>query len=128
LSSSKLMGNWLRVLDTAERSQVDHRVPQQLHAIAVLLEAFKAEQQALKLIFPGKGPFDPHPQCMDGGGEEAFAAALGALAVAGILWDVGNQAGIEPEERYDATEVLSSTNRRLDSQCERAFFNFEKLG
>ena len=35
--------NWLQVLDTAERAQVDHRVPQQLHAIVPLLEAFKAE-------------------------------------------------------------------------------------
>jgi hypothetical protein len=28
---------------------------------------------------------------MDGGVEEAFASALGMLAVARILWDVGNQ-------------------------------------
>jgi uncharacterized CHY-type Zn-finger protein len=35
--------NWLQVLDTAERSQVDHRVPQQLHPIVPLLDAFKAE-------------------------------------------------------------------------------------
>jgi hypothetical protein len=32
---------------------------------------------------------------MDGGIEEAFAAALGALAVTGVLFDVGNQAGIK---------------------------------
>ena len=35
--------NWLRVLDTAERAQVDQRVRQQLHAIVPLLDAFKAE-------------------------------------------------------------------------------------
>ena len=38
-----LPNNWLQVLDTAERSQVDHRVPQQLHPIVPLLDAFKAE-------------------------------------------------------------------------------------
>jgi hypothetical protein len=32
---------------------------------------------------------------MDGGVEETFAAALRRLAVAGILLDVGDQAGIE---------------------------------
>jgi hypothetical protein len=32
---------------------------------------------------------------MDGGVEEAFAAALGALAIARILFDVGDQAGVE---------------------------------
>ena len=32
---------------------------------------------------------------MDGGVEEAFAPPLGVLAVAGILLDVGDQAGIE---------------------------------
>ena len=47
-----------------------------------VLEAFKAEQQPLELVFPGKGPFDPHPQRMDGGVEEAFASAFGRLAVA----------------------------------------------
>jgi hypothetical protein len=34
--------NWLRVLGTAERSYVDHRVPQQLHAVVPLLDAFKS--------------------------------------------------------------------------------------
>ena len=32
---------------------------------------------------------------MDGGVEEAFASTLGRLAVARILFDVGNQASIE---------------------------------
>ena len=32
---------------------------------------------------------------MNGGVEEAFAAVLGALTVTGILFDVGNQAGIK---------------------------------
>jgi hypothetical protein len=40
----RFRNNWLRVLDTAEGSQVDHRVPQQLHPIMALLDAFKPEQ------------------------------------------------------------------------------------
>jgi len=52
--------NWLQVSGTAERSQVDQRVRHQLHAIVPLLDAFKTQQQALELIFPRKGPLDPH--------------------------------------------------------------------
>ena len=36
--------NWLRVLGTAELTQIDQRVRHQLHAIVPLLDAFKAEQ------------------------------------------------------------------------------------
>src|SRR5437667_2481075 len=50
--------NWLRVLGTAERSQIDQRIRQQLHAIVPLLYAFKSEQQPLELIFPRKGPLN----------------------------------------------------------------------
>jgi hypothetical protein len=32
---------------------------------------------------------------MEGGVKEAFAAALGALAITGVLFDVGDQAGIK---------------------------------
>src|SRR5215467_10762213 len=87
--------NWLQVSGTAERSQVDQRVRHQLHAIVPLLDTFKSEQQPLELIFPRKGPLDTHPQGMDDGVEEALAPTLGALAVTGILFDVGDQAGIE---------------------------------
>ena len=59
------------------------------------LDTFKSEQQSFELIFPGKGPFDTHPQRMDRFIEEAFASALRALTVPGILWDVGDQARIE---------------------------------
>ena len=41
-----------------------------------LLDAFKSQKQPLELVFPGKGPFDTHPQRMDGGVEEAFAQFL----------------------------------------------------
>ena len=71
--------NWLQVSGTAERSQVDQRVRHQLHAIVPLLDAFKTEQQPLELIFPRKGPLDPHPQRMDGGVEEALTSTLGVL-------------------------------------------------
>src|SRR5947209_20520674 len=81
--------NWLRVLDTAERSQIDQGICHQLHPIVSLLDAFKSEQQPLELVFPRKGPFDTHPQCMDGCIEEPLASALGGFAIAGILFDVG---------------------------------------
>jgi hypothetical protein len=85
----------LRVLGTAERAQVDHRIPQQFHPIVPLLDTFKAEQQPLERILPGKGPLDTHSQRMDGFVEEAFASALGVLVVPGILFDVGDHARIE---------------------------------
>src|SRR5712692_11620742 len=87
--------NWLRVLGTAERSQIDQRIRQQLHAIVPLLDAFKSEQQPFELIFPRKGQLDTHPQGMDGFVEQAFASTLGSLSVARILFDVGDQARIE---------------------------------
>src|SRR5712691_8233596 len=91
----RITDNWLRVLDTAERAQVDQRVRQQLHAIVPLLDAFKAEQHPLELVFPRKRPLDPHPQRMDGGVEQPLAPTLGRLAVARILFDVGNQPRVE---------------------------------
>ena len=87
--------NWLRVLDTTECSQVDQRVGQQLHRIVSLLDAFKSEQQPLELIFPGKGPFDPHPQGMNGFIEESLASTLGRFAIAGILFNVRDHTCIE---------------------------------
>ena len=87
--------NWLRVLDTAERPQIDQGICHQLHPIVSLLDAFKSEQQPLELIFPRKGPFDPHPQRMDGCIEEPLASALGGFAIAGILFDVGDHPRIE---------------------------------
>ena len=58
--SAHLTNNWLRVLGTAERSQIDQRIRHQLHAIVPLLDAFKAQQQPLELVFPRKGPLDTH--------------------------------------------------------------------
>jgi hypothetical protein len=74
--------NWLRVSDTAECAQVDQRICHHLHTIVPLLDAFKAKQQSLALVFSRKGPLD-------------LAPALGALAVARILLDVGDHSGIE---------------------------------
>ena len=84
--------NWLRVLGTAERSQIHQGVRHQLHPVVPLLDTFKSEQEPLELIFPRKGPFDTHPQGMDGFIEEPLPSALGRLAVARILFDVGDQA------------------------------------
>src|SRR3989454_9088150 len=50
--------NWLRVLDTAERSQVDQRVRHQLHPIVALLDALKTQQQPLAFVLPCKGSLD----------------------------------------------------------------------
>src|SRR5262245_25402896 len=87
--------NWLRVSDTAERSQVAQRIGHHLHAIVPPLDTCKAEPQAFARIFPRKGPLDPHPPGMEGGVAEPRAPALGALAVAGILWNIGEQARLE---------------------------------
>src|SRR5262245_26095189 len=38
---SRLLINWLRVLDTTERPQIDQGIGHQLHPIVSLLEAFK---------------------------------------------------------------------------------------
>ena len=53
--------NWLRVLDTTERSQVDQGICHQLHPIVPLLNALKPQEEPLELVFPRKGPLDPHP-------------------------------------------------------------------
>ena len=55
---SWLSHNWLRVLDTAERSQVDQHIRSQLHPIVPLLNAFKTKQQPLEFVLPRKGPLD----------------------------------------------------------------------
>jgi hypothetical protein len=95
VSSLNLSHNWLRVSDTTERSQVDQRIGHQLHAIVPVLETFKAEQQPLEFVLPRKGPLDTHPQGMDGGVEPPLASALGVLAVAGVLFNVGDHPRIE---------------------------------
>ena len=54
-----LIVKWLRVLATTERTQVNQRIRHQLHPVVSLLNTFKAEQQPLELVLPGKGPLDP---------------------------------------------------------------------
>jgi hypothetical protein len=39
----RFRNDWLRALDTAECSQIDQRIRQQLHPIAPLLDACKTE-------------------------------------------------------------------------------------
>ena len=50
--------NWLQVLETAERSQVNQRIRQQLHPVVSLLDVFKAEEQSFEFVLPRKGPLD----------------------------------------------------------------------
>jgi hypothetical protein len=67
-----------------------------------LLDAFKSEQQPLELVFPGKGPLDPHPPGIDGGVEQPLAPTPGALAVARVFFDVGDHTGIEDRLAIDS--------------------------
>src|SRR5262247_7880 len=87
--------NWLRVLGTAELPHIDQGVRQQFHAKMSLLPVFETQEEQLELILPGACPIDTSPQGMDRGIEEPLAPSLGALAVAGIFFDVGDHAGIE---------------------------------
>ena len=89
---SGLQSNWLRVLATAEASQVAQRRGQQLHPRGPLRETFTSAQQALARVVPRQGALDAHASRRDRGVAEPLAAALGALTVAGILWDMGDQA------------------------------------
>jgi hypothetical protein len=87
--------NWLRVLGTAELPHIDSGVRHQFHAKVSLLHMFKPQQQPFEFVLPRNGPIAPRPHGMDGGIEEPCASSLGALAVAGIFVDVGDQARIE---------------------------------
>ena len=87
--------NWLRVLGAAELPHIDQGVCHQFHAKMPLLDVFKPQEEPLEFILPRECPIHTSPQGMDGGIEQPLAPALGALAVAGILCDVGDHAGIE---------------------------------
>jgi len=65
------------------------------HPRVPLLEAFKTEHQPLACVFARQGPFDPHPHRMDGSVEASLAPALGHLALARTLCDVGDEARME---------------------------------
>jgi len=52
--------NWLRVLGTAEPSQIDYCVCHQLHAVVPLLDALEPQQEPFEFIFPRQGPLDAH--------------------------------------------------------------------
>jgi hypothetical protein len=85
--------NWLRVLATAELPHVNQGVLHQFHAKMSLLHVFKTQDEPLEFIFPRKCPIDTSPQCMNRFVEEPLPSLLGALAVAWILFDVGDHAG-----------------------------------
>ena len=55
----------------------------------------KPEEEPLDLLFPRKGPIDTCPQGMNSVVAQPLAPTLGALAVAWIVFDVGDQARIE---------------------------------
>ena len=87
--------NWLRVLGTAELPHIDQGVCHQFHAKMPLLDVFKPQEEPLEFILPRECPIHTSPQGMDGSIEEPFTPSLGALAVAGILFDIGDHARIE---------------------------------
>ena len=84
----------MRVLDTTELSQVHQRIRQQLHPIMPLLPRCKTQKQPLARIFPRKGPLSTGSSSMEGLMEEPRASSLRGLAVAWMLFDVGDHAGI----------------------------------
>jgi hypothetical protein len=71
---------------------VDPRRRQPLHPSVPLLEAFSTEPPPLAGVLPRQGPFDPYPPRTDGRVEASLAPALGRLALARTLCDVGDEA------------------------------------
>jgi hypothetical protein len=120
--SSRIV-NWLRVLGTAKLSYIDQGVCQQLHAKMPLLQVFKTKQQPLKFIFPRKGPINTSPQGMDGGIEEPLAPPLGALAVAEILFDIGDHASIE-----NALSIVRGIKTRVEIQIGSSKVQADRFG
>jgi len=60
-----------------------------------LLHALKTWEEPFEFVLSRKGLLATGSQGMDGFIAEAFASALGALAVRGIFFDVGDDARIE---------------------------------
>ena len=60
-ASEELTDNWLRVLGTAERSQIDQCVRHQLHTVVALLFGLKAQQTPFEFVLPRKGPLHAEP-------------------------------------------------------------------
>jgi hypothetical protein len=87
--------NWLRVLGTAELSQIDQGVRHQFHAKMSLLHVFKPEQQPLEFVLPRKGSIHTSSPGLDDFIEQTLSPALRVLSMARILVDVGalRQAG-----------------------------------
>jgi hypothetical protein len=115
--------NWLQVLGTTELPHIDQRIRQQFHAKVSLLKVFKTKQHSLECILPRKGPIDTRPQRMDGGIEEPLASALGALAVAGILFDVGNHARIE-----NAFAIVRGIKASIEIQISSSKLQTDRFG
>jgi hypothetical protein len=87
--------NWLRVLGTTARSQINQRICHQFHAIVPLLDAFKTPQQALECIRPGKGPLHLRASRLDRGIEPPLPASRGGLAMARVCCEVGKHPSLE---------------------------------
>ena len=97
-----------------------------------LLNAFTSEEQSGELIFPRKRPLDTPPQRMDGGVESPLTSALGTLAVAGVLCDVGDHTGIENARAMvdgitAAIEIAISTSAVQPGLCGHLLQCFQAL-
>src|SRR5712692_1754371 len=86
--------NWLRVLDTTALSQVHQRIRQQRHPRVPLLPRCKTPPP-LERSCPRKGPLSTGSSSMEGLMAAPRAFSLRGLAVAWMLCDVGDHAGIE---------------------------------
>ena len=61
----------------------------------MVTDVLKPQQQPLELVFPCEGPLHPVAQVTNDLVEQPLATALGTLAISWVLFDVGNQAGVE---------------------------------
>ena len=83
--------NWLRVIDPAELPPLDQGLGHQLHPLGARLDTFKAPPP-FDFVRPRPGALATPPPRLDGGVAAAVAAALGVLAVPGLLGEVGEHA------------------------------------
>ena len=87
--------NWLRVLGTAELPHIDQGVRQQFHVNMSSLNMLKPQQQPLEFVLPRKGPIDTGSEGMDDFIKQTLSSTFRSLSDTGILFDVGDHAGIE---------------------------------
>ncbi len=91
----KFKENWLQVLATTKLSEIDEGEGKEFETEVMAGFGFKAQQQALELIFPSESPFHREASFIQHGIKKALASPLGLLPIARILFDIGLQPRIE---------------------------------